>query len=138
MTVSHWFELRQHVHIWLFARLVLRGDRDFIFPVFSEMFCYITLDVGVFLYLQLSFDCWLVMEGSYETMLVVHCFSFCFLRFTICGNFHCLQRRGMYISKCGWIYTLEGSYLGVMKGSGRGIHHGGRRSCGTRYHRVFV
>lgn len=47
MNVLHWFGLQQHVEKRLFVRMVLRGDLNIIFPDFSKLLRYVTLDADV-------------------------------------------------------------------------------------------
>lgn len=78
MTVPRWLKLRQYIDKRLFVRLILRGDFDFIFPVFSELFCCFTLDAGVFPDLWLYAHSWFIMDRIYDIIRVIRRSIFCF------------------------------------------------------------
>lgn len=75
--VPHRLEFGQHIDEAQYVRLALRRDCVFVFSIFAELFYCIVLDAGAFLDLQHSFDCWFIMDGSYEKMIV---FLLCFFR----------------------------------------------------------
>lgn len=66
MTVPNRFKSRQQIEKRLSVCLVLRRDRDFLFPIFCELFYNVTLDTGMFPNLRLSAACWFVMDDSYK------------------------------------------------------------------------
>lgn len=85
VSTVHLFELRWHVKTWLWVSSVLRGDCDFIFHLFSQ-FCCITLNTDVFPDLLPSVNCWLIMNGSYESMRVIRGYFFFMLCFAMGGG----------------------------------------------------
>lgn len=109
--------------------IVLRGDCNLIFSVYSELFYSVILEVSAFLDLQLFVECWFPIVGSYENMQVIRlCFYYLF-RFAISGSFWCLVWSKMYIVECDGDYTL-GCFCGeVINGSGRISHHGRKGSA---------
>lgn len=66
MTVLHRLELPQNIDRRLFVGQVLRKDCNFIFPVFSTLFCWLTLDVGLFSNLRLHVDCFFIIDCCYK------------------------------------------------------------------------
>lgn len=115
---------------------ILWKDCDFTFLVICKLLCSINLNARVFPDLRLSFNCWFTKNGSYKSMRVMHRCSSCFLQFALSGNFGCLARSEMYISKCGWAYTLGSSHCALRKGREQGIYHGRRGFCCLLYPHV--
>lgn len=135
-TVPQRFELRQNVDKGLLVRLVLRGDRDFIFP--GSVSCFVaslSTRVPSRIFNSLSID---RFYGRELQEYADHPFLFLSL-LALCHGwlFFWLTKSEMYIAKCRWVYILGSFKWEVMKESRWGSQHGRRRSCGICHHHVL-
>lgn len=101
-----YIELRQHGNKWLIAYLELREYRNLIFPVFSDVFDFVTMGADLFSDLQVSIECWIIMNGSYENTWVVLRYFICILRLFMGSTFRCIERSGIHLAMCVWDYIL--------------------------------
>lgn len=87
--------MQQYSNKRLFVPLVLRGNRDFTVPIFSELSCSIALDAGVLPNLQLYVDCWSITYGNYKNMQVICGYFFHLFLFAMGGSFRYLASSEM-------------------------------------------
>lgn len=80
VTVLQYLKLWHHVDKWLFVRLVLREDSDWIFPLFSKQFHGVSRDADVFPGVRLYTGRWYVMDYAYKRSWTIRRCYFCLLR----------------------------------------------------------